>query len=54
MIDMGMHSPTHRMLWLKYRCTWRMQWYILEVWSCTDYILGTDCTIFQDVAIQDT
>ena len=54
LMDMGLKFLPRRNLWLKYRCTWRMQWDGQEVQSRTDYILGTDRRLFQDMAIQNT
>ena len=52
-LDMGLHFLPRCKPWVQDRCTWSMRRYGLEVWSRTDYILGKDCRIFQDVAIRD-
>ena len=53
-MDMGFHFLPWSNLWLKDMCTWRMQRNRQEVRSWTDYILGTDHRLFQDVAAWDT
>ena len=51
---MGMHFLPRRKLWLKDRYTWRIKRDGREVRSWTDYILGTDRRLFQDVAVRNT
>ena len=52
-LNMGLHFLPLRKSWLQDRCTWRMHRDRLEVQYQTDYILGTYCRLFQDVAIRD-
>ena len=53
LIDTGLHFlPRHKPC-LKDRCTWSIQRDIQEVRPWTDYIIGTDRRLIQDVAIRD-
>ena len=52
LIDMCLHFLPQCNPWLKYRCTWRIQRYGQEVRSWTEYIIGTDCRLFQDVDVR--
>ena len=54
MMDTGLHFPPWCKMWLKERCTSRMQRDGQEVRSQMDYILGTYCIFFQEMAVQDT
>ena len=54
LMDMGLHFLPWRKTWFQDRCTWSMQRDGREVQYRTDYILGTDCRFFQDVAVWDT
>ena len=51
--DTGLHFLPRCKPWLQDRCTWSMRRDGREVRSQTDYILGTDHRLFQDVAVQD-
>ena len=48
----GHFLPRHKPR-LKDGCTWAMHWGGREVRSRTDYILGTDNHLFQNVAVLD-
>ena len=51
--DTSVHFlPRHKPL-LKDDRIWSMNWCVQEVRSQTDYILGTDSHLFQNVAVQD-
>ena len=54
LMEMGLHLLPRHKPWLKNRFTWIMQQYRQEFQSQTDYILGTDCRLFRDVAVRDT
>ena len=54
LMNMGVHLLPHRKPWLKDRSMWIIQRDGQEVRSRTDYILGTDRRLFQDVAAWDT
>ena len=51
--DMGLHFLPQCKPWLQDRCTWSMRRYGQEFWSWMDYILITDCRLFQDVEVRD-
>ena len=52
-VDVVLHSLPSCNTWLQDMCTWRMRKDGQEIWSRTDYILGTYCRLLQDVDIQD-
>ena len=54
LMDISLHFFPHQKTWLKDRSTWRIQRDGREAQSQTDYIIGTDHKIFQDVAVHDT
>ena len=43
----------HQKPWLKDGCTWAMPQGCWEVRSWTDYILGTESCLFQNIAVRD-
>ena len=53
-MDVGLQFLPRRKPWLKDRRIWIMQRYGQEVRSQTEYILGTDRRLFQDVDVRDT
>ena len=50
---MGMHFLPWNKPWLKDGHIWAMHWGGQEVHSWTDYILGTESHLFQNVAVWD-
>ena len=50
---MGVHFLPWCKPWFQESSTWSMRKYGREVRSQTDYILVTDCRLFQDVAARD-
>ena len=52
-MDMGLHLLLQHKPWYQDIFAWSMQRDRQEVRYCTDYILGTDFRLFQDVAVQD-
>ena len=51
--NMGMHFLPRRNPWLHDKCKWSMRRDEREVRYWTDYILGTDHRLLQDVAVRD-
>ena len=52
-MDMGLHFLPRRKPWFQDRCMWIVRRYVQEVRSRTYYILGTDCKLFQNMAVQE-
>ena len=50
-MDMGVKFLPQNNPWFEDRCTWRMQrdGQVFRYWA--DYILGTDCRLFQDMDV---
>ena len=53
LLDLGLNFLPQRKLWLQDRYTWIMWRDVREVRYWMDCILGTDCRLFQDVAVWD-
>ena len=53
LLDMGLQFLLRGNTWLQDRCKWSIQRYGLKVRNRTDYILGTNPRLFQDVAVRE-